>query len=325
MATRSFEEIEAAHRARAIRNGLIPPDDDNPKVDEDDPRDDDPPEQNTNLDNDPPEQNNDDDDRFNKLTAELRQVRNELDAAKGRVIPEQRRSAALETSLQQLTTQYDRERDEWKREREELMRQLEEQAQKDFRPEDLLSEEERERLDPDMLTAFAKIAQAAAKRAMPKTNVEGTIRDYMQQERTKELEDYKQDQLSNPKRNVSKLETLIDSTQFTNWLDDNKDVQYTAQALKLARTKREVDDAMKVLDKRLNDFFEETKGSTRSRQTTDAKTTSLDTHMRRTKSDGANGKALSDMADRLKAAARSRHGRNSPEAKELESQFRRFR
>lgn len=320
MATiKTLEEIEAVHRARAERKGMVQQDEGN--------RDDDPPEQD--YDNNPaPEQDakpEANDDRYNELTARIAQLQNELDAAKGRVIPEQRRAASLETSLQQLTAQMERERNEWCRARDDYDKRIEELTRKDFRVEDVLSEEELEGLDPSTLAAFAKIAQEAAKRAVPKTNVEGTIRDYMQQEKARELDDYRQDQLSNPKRTVSKLNDLIDSTQFQSWLDDNRDVQYTAQALKAARTKREVDDALKVLDKRLNDFYEETKGGTRNRPSTDATTTtSLGNHMRRTKAEGANEKQLAELNRELKNLSRTKYGRSSQRAKELLEKIRRF-
>lgn len=315
---RSLEEIEAAHRKRAEQKGMLPQ-----EQPEDDPETDFPEGNDDNF-QDPPERDDVDDGRYNELTARIAQLQNELDATKGRVIPEQRRSASLESTLQQLNAQMERERSEWQAAREEYDRRIEELTNKDFRVEDVLTEEERDSFDPETLAAMAKIAQAVARRAVPKTNVEGTVRDYMQQERTRELESYKQDQLSNPKRTVSRLQTIMDSTQFQGWLENNRDVQYTAQALQAARTKREVDDALKVLDKRLNDYLEESKGGTRNRQTTDVNTSSLGNHMRRTRSEGANEKQLAELNAELKNLSRSRAGRSSPRAKEILAKIQQF-
>lgn len=347
MARRSLEEImQSKMRKSAKREGMtlddamekygnpfgVPPDG---KVEEGDPAEIDPPQPAetdpdpapANDDNDPqddPRRPQDDDD---DVRQELARLRNQLAAMQGRVVPEQQKSAALENTLAQERQRYENSLREMQRMLDEANAKIEAQRMKDFSIEDLLSDEEREAVDPTMLEIMKKVTMEAAKRMAPKQDVESLIESSLSKRETQRINDYRNDLLDNPKSPVAQLTMLSQNDRFREWVKDNVDVEYSISAFLGGRTTKEIDRAAAALGKRINDYFDQTRSKNSRIQKTDAVTASLQSAMRRepVNKETQSRQEFDEINRRIRQLSRTSGGRNSEEMKRLLSSLTRFK
>lgn len=256
----------------------------------------------------------------NELLERINQLESQLSAMRGRVIPEQKRAAAMENTIAMMERQHKSQMDALQAQLDDATRRLEEQNVNSFSIDDLLSEEERETMDPSQLAIVTKVAAAAAKRFAPKVDVDSRVRSLLEQDRISQIADYRDHYLNDPKQQVYQLRVLKDDPKFIDWIDNNPDVRFATSALLDARSTSEIDRSVKALNRRIGDFFEEVKRpKTNHNQKTDV-ATSLETAMRRgpqEKSENQQREDLAKMSRRLKELSRTSRGRASSEAKAL--------
>ncbi|MCM1516220.1 MAG: hypothetical protein NC080_07420 [Paraprevotella sp.] len=253
------------------------------------------------------------------LEEENQRLKSQLSALQGRVAPEQQRNAALEAALLEERQRSESRMKDMQRQLDDAMAKLEEQRIKEFSVDELLSEEEKGMVDPAMLEVVKKISMAMAKQMAPKQDVDATIEAVLAKREQQQVEDYRNRVLSNPKHNVSRLLELANNDRFKEWADDNVDIRYAMSAFLHSKSREEVDAATSALNKRLGDFFEQTRPKNRQAPArTDAITTSLHSAMRRDSNDGKQTRQdFNRDAARIRDLSRSRSGRNSEEVKRL--------
>ena len=255
-----------------------------------------------------------------ELLARIRQLESQLSAMSGRVIPEQKRADALQNTVNMLERQYKSQIDALQERLDDATRRLEEQNVKNFSVDDLLTEEEKETMDPSQLAIVTKVAAAAAKRFAPSMDVDSKIKSFLEQDRELQASLYRDRLLSDPKQKVSQLMTLKDDPEFMTWVDQNPDMRFAVSALLTSKTTSDIDSSAQALNKRIEDFYKEVKRPRHNQsQKTDA-TTSLEAAMRRgpqERTENQQREDLAQMSRRLKELSRTSRGRNSDEARAL--------
>ena len=337
---KSFEEILAEKQAKTARRHGMTVDELNEKINaeandndtsaelkDDDGQNWDPAEKfQSSVNPDPAEEKPQNVDAGEDLRAKIALLENQLASMKGRVVPEQQRAAALENTLSAMESQYKSQLAAMQMKLDEANRQIEEQRLKDFSIDDILSDEEKETMDPSQLAIVKKVAAVAARQFAPKYDVDAKVRELLEQERVARITTYRNDVLLNPKNPASRLQDLSRDPAFMAWADNNTEVRYATAALLNATSTGEVDKALNVLNKCVRNYDEQTSSKKRHNQKTDAVTASLESAMRRgpqEKNESQRRDELSQMTRQLKELSRSGK-RNSAEAKALYEKIQSF-
>lgn len=276
---KTLEEIEAAHAARAARKAAAS------SVTDDldfsrrasapaDPAggdDDLPP---TEGDDTPPPA--DEPDELDQLTAENAKLQQQLAALQGRVAPSQRQADEYRSLYEQERRSREQDQQNLTQQIEDLRRQLEERSAR-IDVNELLTEDERVMFDEGQLNVISKMATAVAKARMPRIDVEAETRRVIQQREAKEVEDFRNELLSDPRSELAQLSTLAQNHEFLAWAgqDENDDFDPLVRAFLKAGSKREVERLGKSVAKRIARYNEVRNGKATTRPT-DARTTSLE-------------------------------------------------
>lgn len=274
----------------------------------------------------PTEDNQKSDDTGEDLRAKIANLESQLASMKGRVIPEQQRAAALENTLSVMENQYKSQLAALQEKLDSANRMIEEQRLKDFSIDDILSDEEKETIDPSQLAIVKKVAAVAARQFAPKYDVDAKVKELFEQERAARINAYRNDALLNPKNPASRLQELSRDPAFMAWVDNNTEVRYATTALLNANSTVDVDKALNVLNKCVRNYDEQTSAKKSRNQKTDAVTASLESAMRRgpqEKNESQRREEFLKMSQRLKELSRSGK-RNSEEARALYEKIQSF-
>lgn len=251
--------------------------------------------------------------------AEIAKLRNQLNAALGRIAPEQQRNAALESTLAQERQRNESKMQEMQRLLDEANAKIEEMQMKDFSVDDLLTEEEKESVDANMLEIIKKVSVAMAKHMAPKTDVKSVLEQELTKREQQRVNNYRNRILSGRNTPIANLSSLAQNDSFRAWVEDNVDVKYGLSAFFNGQTTDEIDAAVSALNKRIGDYYDQQKRS-KARQTTgtDAVTTSLHNAMRRDSNKGQQlYKDFNRVNQRIKELSRSVYGRSKAGKEEL--------
>lgn len=309
MAKKTLEEIERLHMARAARKAGMTPDDDDEQPDTDD-VDDELHEQ----DQQPDEAQHDE--APNPLEAEIERLRQQLDAANGRAAPAQRQAEEYRSLFDEERRAREQERHARDQEIAELREQLE-ARQAEISLDELLTEEERDLMDPAQLQVFKKLAEAAARRAAPKVDVRGETARFLQEREAQRLKAYREDVLTDPRKGVSALATLAGDPAFQEWTaqEDNEDFDPLVRSMLSATTEREIDRYAKAVAKRITKFNEHRAGG-KSAARADARTSRVAAAMQR-RPRRLTDDEIGDKLNEAKQLARSRNPKDRQRAKEI--------
>ena len=237
----------------------------------------------------------------NSLQAQVADLQRQLLALQGRVGPAQR-SADENRQLAQL------EREQRERERAELQARidaLEEQLARKTEPfslQSVLSEDEIRDIDPLVLSAATKIAEALVKKNIPKVDVRAETLKTLQERETQRVAQYRVKVLSEPTRGLHKLAQLAYDPEFIAWSrEDDNDVDSVVASLMAASSTEEIDRYAKIVAKRINAFQTRKKAPP-----TDARP-SLSGHMRRGERPRLTEAEINAKINQAKQLARSRN------------------
>lgn len=254
------------------------------------------------------------------VIAEMAKLRNQLKAAMGRIGPEQQRNAALEAALVAERQRNEAQMQEMQRALDTANAQLEELRTKDISVEDLLTDEEKENIDPNLLGIIKKVSVALAKHVAPKTDVKGILEQEFAKREQQRVENYRNRILSNRNLPISKIQSLAQKDDFRAWVENNVDVKYGLSAFLNGKSTDDIDDAVSALNKRIGDYYDQQKRS-KNRQPagTDAVTASLQNAMRREPHKGRQLQQQEfDLVNRrIKELSRSPYGRSKAGQDEL--------
>lgn len=195
------------------------------------------------------------DDDIDPVIAERDQLRQQLAALQGRVAPAQQQSEEFRRLWQAEQQQREAERVRRESEIAELRRQLEERNTATA-VEELLTEEERNMVDPAMLGIITKIADNIATRRAPKVDVRAETQAVLAEREAERVRDYRTRVLSDPSRGLSQLYTLVDNPAFQDWArnEENDDFDPLMTSLMNARSTEEIDRYAKAVAKRIAKF-----------------------------------------------------------------------
>lgn len=290
---RTLEEIEALHMQRAIKKGLINPDESQDTEDEEQIEDD---------------LNQDDtgDDAQTRYENEIAQLRQQLSAAQGRVTPAQQQA-------EEHRRLYETERMARAREQQTMAEQIaalqaQIEANEAATPvEDLLSQEERDMFDPAQLSTITKLADHIAKRRAPRVDVKAAALQVLAEREQAQVEAYRREVLNDPTRGLSALGILANDPSFQEWLtqEENDDFDPLVNSLLNARTEKEIDRYSKAVARRVAKYKNTSVKSPSASRTTDLKP-SLSTAMQR-KPRQVNEAEIKSQLDEARRLARSRN------------------
>lgn len=244
--------------------------------------------------------NNGGDNPTGLLLDRIRQLEADLSAANNRAAPEQQRAQ----EMRDLWQASERERQRIEQEAAARIEALEAQlnaAQPAFNVDSVLTDEDRERFDPETLKVITKIAEGIAKAHTPKVDVRGeTLRTLQEQEQNR-VNEYRKKVLTDPTRGLHQLAQLSRDPAFQAWAaDEDNDMESVVTSLLNAKSTEEIDRFAKIVAKRINRFKE------RNNKPTDART-SLANGMRR---EGKPRLTEAEVNAKLKEATRLSRSRN---------------
>lgn len=293
--TKTLEEIEAVHMARAARKAGIQPDDAHLHDDILPPGDDEIEAQSTTDERDD----------------EIRQLKQQLAAMQGRVAPSQQQAEEYRRHFEEERRARDAERSALQSQLNELRSQLEARNEQQALDE-LLTDEERDYLDPMQLAVFQKIAKAA----MPKLDVRAETAKLLEERESKLVAAYREEKLTDSRSELSKLYALSNDPEFIEWTnqDENDDFDPLVRSMLSATTERDIDRYAKAVSKRIAKFNESRNNQAASRKT-DAKT-SLTRGMQRRPRNTSDEEVKAVLAEASRLA-RSRDPADRKRAEEL--------
>lgn len=210
----------------------------------------------------------DDDERAREIAA----LRQQLSALQGRVVPAQRDADDFRRLLQgeQLRNQQlQADRD---REVQELRAQLDAKNSQ-ISLEEVLSEEEREGLDPAMLQVVLKLADAVALKRAPKVNGRAEALAVIEEREQQRVVEHRNKVLTDPARGLHQLSDLAYDQKFVDWCkEDDNEVDSVLQSLLNAKSTEEIDRYARIVSRKIAKFKEGTKASRRDTPNADART-----------------------------------------------------
>ena len=192
---------------------------------------------------------------------EIADLRQQLAALQGRLAPTQRDAEDFRRLLQgeqlrnqQLQAQRDREV-------QELRDQLE-QRNSQINLEDVLTDEEREGLDPAMLQTVLKLADAVAQKRAPKSNARAEALAVLEEREQAKVTEYRNKVLTDPARGLHQISELAYNAKFTAWCkEDDNEVDSVLQSLLDAKSTEEIDRYARIVSRKIAKFKEGTKAS----------------------------------------------------------------
>lgn len=258
------------------------------------------------------ENDGDEDPKLVQLRQELTKLQHDYNALQGRVTPDQKRMEEFKTLYHQEHNERERERNELNRELENLRAQLQER-ESEFELSDIFSEEELEMRDTEELEMIKRLTKEAVKRYSPKVNVRDEIEQYRKEVSRQDLDQYRNELLTDPRRNLVQLRQLANDPKFIEWSSKKENAGFDGQVMLLlnASSKTDVDIYAREVEERIAEFRN---GASRKRKSrsTDANTNpSLDRSMRRRPQKLSNA----DIAAKLDEARRLSRGSRADRAK----------
>ena len=212
-----------------------------------------------------------------RLQEELAQVRRELAAANGRAAPSQQQAAEYQRLWAESEAARRREAELRDQQIAALQQQLDERNNA-FDPAELLDEDERNAIEPELLNTVAKLADKIAQRRMPQVDVRAEVLRVQQERAIQEVNEHRQRALTDPGRGLHKLAEYAYDPQFIEWSnDEDNDINSVVNSLLEAKSTGEVDRYAKMVAKRLAKFAEHKAGGHQPTDTRGA----LGSHMRR--------------------------------------------
>lgn len=259
MSKLTLEQIESVHAARAAKKNGHPIPEHRENLDASD----------TDHDGDDAPNgydDGDDGDDIDSLRAEIAKLRNENDAMRGRVAPSQQQAE----EYRRLYDDERRLRSSELADRDKQIQELREKLNEDVNFEELLSEDERDMIDPMQLAIFKKIAKAMT----PKVDVRTETAKLLEEREGARIARYREERLTDPSYGVSSLAHLAQDPSFIDWSnkEENDDFDPLVRSLLTARTEREIDKYAKAVSKRIAKFNESRGSSKSANRQTDAKT-----------------------------------------------------
>lgn len=302
MTRKTLEEIEAAHMARAARKA----DNANPSLDTDLNDEDD--EDLIGAPNGLQSNATSDDDATPSMQRELEQLRHEIATMRGRVVPSQQQA----DEYRRLYEDERRLRAAEAAERDEQINALREKLQEDINFDELLTEEERDMLDPMQLSIFKKIAKAVA----PKTDVRSETQRIIEEREAAKINRYREDKLTDPAFGISNLSFLAQDPNFISWSnqEENDDFDPLVRSLLSAKTEREIDKYTKAVARRIAKFNESRNSVKAATRKTDAQTSLHKGMQRRPRMASAE-----EVDKQLAEATRLARSRNPEDRKKAEA------
>ena len=247
------------------------------------------------------------------LGQEVQRVRQELAAANGRAAPSQQQAA----EYQQLWAESERLRRQEEQARQEeiaALRQQLEERNNAFDPAELLTEEQRELIDPDLLNTIATLADKIAQRRIPQVDVKAEVLRVQQERMQQEVQDHRQKVLSDPGRGLHKLVEYAYDPKFIAWSEEeDNDINSVVNSLLEAKSTGEVDRYAKMVAKRLAKFADFKAGE---KQPTDTRG-SLGSHMRRSDSPRMTEAEVKTKLAEAKILSRSRDPKDQAKARQI--------
>ena len=202
---------------------------------------------------------------------EIADLRQQLAAMQGRLAPTQRDAEDFRRLLQgeqlrnqQLQAQRDREI-------QELRDQLE-QRNSQISVEDVLTDEDREGIDPAMLQVVLKLADAVAQKRAPKVNARAEALAAMEERDQAKVNEHRNKVLTDPARGLHQIADLAYDAKFNAWCkEDDNEVDSVLQSLLNAKSTEEIDRYARIVSRKIAKFKEGGKAS-RTTPNADART-----------------------------------------------------
>lgn len=243
---------------------------------------------------------NGDDNPTGLLIERIRKLEADLASANNRAAPEQQRAQ----EMRDLWQASERERQRIEQEANERIATLEAQlnaARPAFDIDSVLSDEDRERFDPETLKVIVKIADGMVKASVPKIDVRSeTLRTLQEQEQNR-VNEYRKKVLTDPTKGLQQLSQLSRDPAFQEWAaEEDNDMESVVTSLLNAKSTEEIDRFAKIVAKRINRFKD------RNNKPTDARP-SLANGMRR---EGKPRLTEAEINAKLKEATRLSRSRN---------------
>lgn len=195
------------------------------------------------------------------LRQRLTQREHELASLQGRLAPTQQRLSESETLAETYHRQLQATQAEKDAEIARLQAQIEENSRRDIT--DLLTEEEKELLDPEAVEVLIRMTDELIKRRVPKIDIEAEVERKLQERETQKIDDYRRQILSDPSRGLHELVILSENPEFNDWLkqDGNESFNLHVTALLRANSTSEIDKHARIIARKINQFKKPTQNS----------------------------------------------------------------
>lgn len=241
------------------------------------------------------------------------ELETQLAAMQGRVGPSQQQADEYRRLLDIEQTARRNEN----KQRDEEIKALREDLEKrntSINIEEILTEEERADLDPNMLKTVAKLADAIAQRRAPKVDTRAETLRILAERDAQNVVDYRQRVLTDPTRGLHQLGTLAYDPAFVAWSEDeDNDVNSVVTSLLNAKSTEEVDRYARIVAKRIVKFKEHKAAPPQPADTRPA----LGSHMRREAAPKLTEEQVNQKLAQAKQLARSSSPADQKKAKEL--------
>jgi hypothetical protein len=248
-----------------------------------------------------------------ELRDKLNRIEMDFRSLQGRLAPTQQELESYRSEARTLRLQLEQQERARQQEIEELRSQL---STSETSLDDLLTAEERELIDPDVLQAFVKVADRVAARRQKSVDVRAETLKALQERDERRVREYREQLLIDPTRGLHNLDVLSRDPRFVEWAQsDDVDLDSTLNSLLNARTEKDVDRYARAASRKIAQF--NTQSKRQERQPADQHTADpqvrLHAGMRR-----SNAPRISD-ADRdkllVQAKALARSGNYADRAK----------
>ena len=244
------------------------------------------------------------------LQQELATLKRELIAANGRAAPEQQRAAEYQTLWQKAEAARLQREQELNTQIEALRAQLE-SVNNTIDVNELLTEEERAAIDPNILNSVVKLADKIAQRRAPKVDVRSETLRVLDEREAQKVQKHLNQVLNDPARGLHQISTLMTDPDFLTWMkEEDNDIESVVNSLVAAKTTEDVDRYAKIVSKRIVKFKERTK------QQVDPKL-ALAQHMRRGEKPKLTPEQFQAKMNEAKQLARSRDPADRLKSKQL--------
>lgn len=184
----------------------------------------------------------------------IRELESQLAAANGRVGPTQAELDDYRRANAELRSQLSGRESTYQQEIERLRAELEDRnAQVNI--EDLLDEDERDVFDPTLLKVVTKLADAVAKKRIPKVDVRAEALKLLQERDTNKVQEYRNKVLTDPTKGLHQLAQLSQDPTFQQWSsEDDNDMEGPVRMLLAATSTEEIDRYQRIISRRIDRF-----------------------------------------------------------------------